>query len=188
MDFDLSWSIVTSDGLYWGIATSFTFIEPKDSDSYGLCLDVSIFGTRSRDWLICWHTLGHGPFRKLLIWIHYFILRYTHLWESDIEIFGLFHVIIISYWGIATYLDVLTSRLDFLFMIAAFDRPWSYWHLGFSLLGILGWSQIHTYLLFRIQTFHPWYFHAFYHTRAWSLHSFIPHISPWHMNSHLFLD
>ena len=37
MGFDLSWSIVTSDGLYWGIATSFTFIEHGDYDSYGLC-------------------------------------------------------------------------------------------------------------------------------------------------------
>ena len=57
MDFDLSWSIDTSDGLYWGIATSFIFIEHVDFDSYGLCWDVSIFSIRSRDWLICWHTL-----------------------------------------------------------------------------------------------------------------------------------
>ena len=48
------WSIVTSDGLYWGIASSFVLIELEDSDSYGLCWEVSIFSTRSRDWLICW--------------------------------------------------------------------------------------------------------------------------------------
>ena len=33
MDFDLSWSIVTLDGLYWGIAASFTFIEHGDFES-----------------------------------------------------------------------------------------------------------------------------------------------------------
>ena len=48
------WSIVTSDGLYWGIASSFVLIELGDSDAYGLCWEVSIFSTRSRDWLICW--------------------------------------------------------------------------------------------------------------------------------------
>ena len=48
--------------------------------------------------------------------------------------------IFIAYWGIATYLDVLTLRFDFLFMIVVFDGLWSYWYLGFSLLGILGWS------------------------------------------------
>ena len=45
---------------------------------------------------------------------------------SDMEIIRLFHVVIIASWGIATLLDVLTSRLDFLFMIATFDGLWSY--------------------------------------------------------------
>ena len=36
------WSIVTSVGLYWGIATAFTCMEPGDSDSYGLCWDVYV--------------------------------------------------------------------------------------------------------------------------------------------------
>ena len=40
---------------------------------------------------------------------------------SDMKIIGLFHVVFIAYWGIATYLDVLTLRFDFLFMIAVFD-------------------------------------------------------------------
>ena len=57
---------------------------------------------------------------------------------SDIEIIRLFHVVLIAYWGIATLLEVLTLRLDFLFVIAAYDGLWSYRHLGFSLLGILG--------------------------------------------------
>ena len=64
-----------------------------------------------------------------------------------------------------------------------FDGLWSYWHLGSSLLGIPGWSQILTYLSFHTQTFHHGYFHAFYLTRAWSSHSFILHIPPWHMTS-----
>ena len=57
MDFDLSWGIVTSDGLYRGIASSFVLIELRDSDSYGLCWDVSIFGVRSGDRLIYWYAL-----------------------------------------------------------------------------------------------------------------------------------
>ena len=40
---------------------------------------------------------------------------------GDKEIIGLFHVVLIAYLGIATLLDVLTSRLDFLFMIVVFD-------------------------------------------------------------------
>ena len=39
---------------------------------------------------------------------------------SDIEIIGLFHVVLVSYWGIATLLEVLTLRLDFLFVITVF--------------------------------------------------------------------
>ena len=54
------------------------------------------------------------------------------------EIIGLFHVVLIAYWGIATLLEVLTLMLDFLFVIAAYDGLWSYRHLGLSLLGILG--------------------------------------------------
>ena len=65
----------------------------------------------------------------------------------------------------------LTSYL----WLLLFDGLWSYWHLGFSLLGILGWSQILTYLSFRTQTFHHGYFHAFYLTRAWSLSSCLIH-------------
>ena len=42
------------------------------------------------------------------------------------ELIGLFHVALIAYWGIATLLDVLTLRLDFLFMIVAFDGLWRY--------------------------------------------------------------
>ena len=42
MDFNLSWSIIISDGLYWGIASSFVLI----------VWIISIFSTRSRDWLI----------------------------------------------------------------------------------------------------------------------------------------
>ena len=57
--------------------------------------------------------------------------------------------------------------------------PWA------SLLGILGWSRILTYLSSRTQTFHPRYSHAFYHTRAWSSPSFILHIPSWHMTSPL---
>ena len=108
--------------------------------------------------------------------------------KNDMEIIGLFHVVLIAYLSIATLLDVLTLRLDFLFMFADFDRLWGYWYLGFSLLSILGWSRIPTYLSFRTQAFHHWYFHAFYHTRAWSSSSFIPHISPWHIISHSSLD
>ena len=54
MDFDLSQSIVISVSLYWVIASSFVLIELGVFDSYGLFWDVSIFGTRSRDWLFCW--------------------------------------------------------------------------------------------------------------------------------------
>ena len=67
MDFDLSWSIVGSNGLYWGITTSFTFIGHGDFDSYGLCWDVSIFSIRSRDWLICWRTLRMILFSSCLL-------------------------------------------------------------------------------------------------------------------------
>ena len=49
---------------------------------------------------------------------------------SDMEIIRLFHVVLIAYWGIATYSDVLISRLDFLFMISAFDRSWAIDTLG----------------------------------------------------------
>ena len=45
---------------------------------------------------------------------------------GDMEIIGLFRVVLITYLGIATLLDVLASRLDFLFMIAIFDGLWSY--------------------------------------------------------------
>ena len=38
----------------------------------------------------------------------------------DMEIIGLFHVVLIAYWGIATLLEVLTLRLDFLFVITVF--------------------------------------------------------------------
>ena len=89
MDFDLSWSIVTLDGLYWDIATSFTFIEHEDSDSYGLCWDVSIFSIRSRDWLICWHTLR-------MILLSSCLLRYTTLYWGIIGMKNIFH------WGITT--------------------------------------------------------------------------------------
>ena len=77
-------------------------------------------------------------------------LGHIHLLERDqigslhwsiywmIWIIGLFHVVLIAYWGIATLLEVLTLRLDFLFVIAAYDGLWSYRHLGFSLLDILG--------------------------------------------------
>ena len=64
-------------------------------------------------------------------------LTLEHL-ASDMEIIGLFHVVLIAYWGIAILLEVLTLRLDFLFVIAAYDGLWSYRHLGFSLLGTLG--------------------------------------------------
>ena len=94
MDFDLSWSVDTSDGLYWGIATSFRFIEHGDSNLYGLCWDVSIFGTMSRDLLICWHTL-----RMVLLsscW-----LKYTTLYWGIAMIKSIFH------WSITTLLDLL---------------------------------------------------------------------------------
>ena len=94
MDFDLSWSIDTSEGFYWDIATSFTFIEPRDSDSYGLCWDVSIFGTKSRDLLICWLTLG-------MIFLGIFRLRYTTLHWGIAGMESIFH------WSIATLLDPL---------------------------------------------------------------------------------
>ena len=45
---------------------------------------------------------------------------------EDMEIIELFHVVLIAYWGIATLLEVLTLRLDFLFVIAAYDGLWSY--------------------------------------------------------------
>ena len=112
------------------------------------------------------------------------VLDIEHL-TSDREIIGLFHVVLIAYWGIATLLEVLTLRLDFLFVITAFDGLWSYWHLGFSLLGILGLSLISPYLSFHTQTFHHGYFHTFYHTGAWPSPSFILHILPWHMTSPL---
>ena len=57
---------------------------------------------------------------------------------SGMEIIRLFHVVLIAYWGIATLLEVLTSRLDFLFVIEGFNGLCSYWRLGSSLLGILG--------------------------------------------------
>ena len=41
-------------------------------------------------------------------------------------------------------------------MIITFFGLLSYWRLGFSLLSILGWSWIPTYLSFHTQTFHPW--------------------------------
>ena len=69
-----------------------------------------------------------------------------------------------------------------------FRQIMEYWHLRFNLLSILGWSRISTYLLFRTQTFHLWYFHASYLTRVWSLPSFISHILPWRMTSHPSLD
>ena len=94
MNFDLSWSINTLDCLYWGIATSFTFIEPRDFNSYGLCWDVSIFGTRSRDWLICWHTLG-------MIFFNSCWLGYTTLYWDITGMENIFH------WSIATLLDPL---------------------------------------------------------------------------------
>ena len=72
------------------------------------------FGGRS-DWFL---TLGHLP--------------------SDMVIIGLFHVVLIAYWGIATLSEVLTLRLGFLFVIAAYYGLWSYRHLGFSPLSILG--------------------------------------------------
>ena len=89
MDFDLSWRIVTSDGLYWGIARSFVLIELGDSDSYGLCWDVSIFSTRSRDWLICW-------------------LRYTTLHRGIARMESMFHWSIVTlsdplHWGISIF-------------------------------------------------------------------------------------
>ena len=68
-------------------------------------------------------------------------------------------------------------------MVITSDGLRSYWHLGFSLLGILKWSQILTCLSFRTQTFHHGYIHAFYHTRAWPSLSFTLHIPPWHMTS-----
>ena len=57
MDFDFfHWSIVTSGGLYWGIATSFTFMELGDSDSYGLCWDVFVLAPRVEiDWFVGVH-------------------------------------------------------------------------------------------------------------------------------------
>ena len=94
MDFDLSWSIDTLDGLYWGIATSFIFIEPKDSDSYGLCWDVSIFGTRSRDWLVCWRTLG-------MILLNGCWLGYTILYWGIALMESVFR------WDVSTLLDCL---------------------------------------------------------------------------------
>lgn len=93
MDFDLSWSIVTSDGLYWGIASSFVLIELRDFDSYGLCWDVSIFSTRSRDWLICWlgYTTLHWGIARMESIFHwsivtlfgFFTLGHAHLLEGD---------------------------------------------------------------------------------------------------------
>ena len=111
-------------------------------------------------------------------------LTLEHL-TSDMETMGLFHVVLIACWSIAALLEVLTLRLDFLFVIAAYDGLWSYRHLGFSLLGILGWSRISPYLSFHTQTFHHGYFHTFYHTGAWPSPSFILHILPWHMTSPL---
>ena len=58
MDFDLSWSIVTLDGLYWGIATIFTFMEPGDFDFYGLRWDVSVLAPGVEvDWFVDSDTL-----------------------------------------------------------------------------------------------------------------------------------
>ncbi|KAL6340506.1 hypothetical protein AAG906_006171 [Vitis piasezkii] len=90
--------VVTSGGLQ-GIATSFTFIEPGflfiwimlrsvvDSDALLYTGAYPSFGGRS-DWFL---TLEHLT--------------------SDMEIIGLFHVVLIAYWGIATLLEVLTSDL-----------------------------------------------------------------------------
>ena len=70
--------------------------------------------------------------------MHCFTLGHIHLLERDqigslhwsiywmIWTIGLFHVVLIAYWGIATLLEVLTLRLDFLFVIAAYDGLRSY--------------------------------------------------------------
>ena len=165
IDYDLSWSIVTSDGLYWSIA---------DMESIFHGSIVALFGSFT---LGCIHLLEGDQIDSWSL---------EHL-TSDMGINGLFHIVLIAYWGMATLLEVLTLRLDFLFVIVAYDGLWSCRHLGFSFLGILGWSQISPYLSFHTQTFHPWYFRTFYLTRAWSSPYFILHIPPWHMTS-LFLD
>ena len=102
MDFDLSWDIVTSDGLYWSIASSFVLIELRDFDSYGLCWDVSIFNTIVEiDWFVYSDTLlytgAYPSFGGRSDWL----LTLEHL-PDDMEIIGLFHVVLIAYWGIAT--------------------------------------------------------------------------------------
>ena len=149
---------------------------------------------------IHYFTLGHSRDGEYFSWEHSHpigscTLGHVHLLEGDqigslhwgiywmIWIIGLFHVILIAYRGIVTLLEVLTLRLDFLSVIAAYDGSWSYRHLGVSLLGILGWSQISPYLSFHTQIFHPWYFCTSYHTRAWSSPSFVLYIPPWHMTS-----
>ena len=74
MDFDLSWSIVTLDGLYWGIASSFVLIELGDCDSYGLCWDVFHFWHqewRSIDLLICASMIFFSSCRLGCIALHW---------------------------------------------------------------------------------------------------------------------
>ncbi|RVW54043.1 hypothetical protein CK203_080385 [Vitis vinifera] len=87
MDFGLSWSIVTSVGLCWGIAITFTFMEPGDSDSYGLSVvdsDAFLY-------------TGACPFFRGRS-DRFFTLEHLPI---DMEIIGLFHVVLIAYWGIA---------------------------------------------------------------------------------------
>ena len=60
------------------------------------------------------------------------------------EIIGLFQVVFIAYLGITTLLDVLTLRLDFLFMIAALMDYGAIDTLGLIFLAYLN-DLIYTY-------------------------------------------
>ena len=188
--------------LHWGIASSFVLIELGDSHSYGLCWEVSIFSTRSRDRWICWRTLvwsssavvdsdallytGACPsFGGRSDWF----LTLEHL-PDDMEIIGLFHVVLIAYWSIAGMESVFSWE---------HSRPIGSFTLGHShLVGgfdIEAWLPVCDYcfsmdyrvidtsgLVFSaylddleyLPTFHfilrhftHGYFHTFYHTGAW---------------------
>ena len=105
------------------------------------------------------------PFLALGVEIDCFVEYFS--WEhltSDMEIIRLFHVVLIAHWGITTLLEVLTPRLDFLFVI-----PVSMDYGAIDTLGLV----FSTYLddLRYLHTFH-------FILRHFTLDTFMPSILP----------
>ena len=137
MDFDLSWSIFTLDGLYWGIASSFVLIELEDSDSYGLCWDVSIFGVRSGDRLIYWYALC--------------VVIFSSCWLGCADLhWGIAEMESIFHWSITTLSDplhwgksIFWRDIRLIFYIGAFDGWYGdYWIVSCCPHFILGHSHL----------------------------------------------